>query len=1483
MEERQAGQWPQKKKNKRADLDDVFREKVKEVCPHAELKPALHLPMGGGVFKDICKKVHEEVPKTGVEMVDLLVMVVNANECIVKISNKKGKGPWPEWQKQEEDDTFRGLKLLQERARHILIVAGASGEVWRGARWNPDHAKWNNYMHLYRGCIRRFGNVAMPPLHESDAMYKSMTISREDFTHFDDTAATRNGFGDAVAGWIRRALHGDPTMYSADVAPPSEWAQLMLEDMEQRWRQKGQPLQPQNGHPVRSGFRTVPAPANRGGRPKPHVASGPGGEGRPPMDQQPTLQDAHNMRIFQARQQGWEPWVDVNGRQYWHHRDNAVSIWELPNCVVQAEVEEDEEALHRRRRQDEEERKRLEEAQEAAGAEAEDEDRKWREKLKTSKVEIERVTDRVDTLFDDAGMAVSQLERSSMTLHSDSKIGEADEKVNELDMTRKRQLHRIELLREDFKKTSAASENTQRLWADAVNEIETERRFNDKDRIDLGVRMRTIKEHFERLAVEELRRNDAADMRAASNLAASYGQQYEFEVPPLPAGKLPSPDIWVCGKCDQDNDWDTPQCSRCHTNKGEGRLQNTQWRCSTCSTGNPPMKTKCQQCQAPFTKARPKLYKLQLLLEEGTEEKGQLEAEEERPRARGPSPERATPMTRPPAVTWRMAPPDKRILTQWQRNREVNISKALSCILRHKALELKIPIRRDGYAKLSQILDTKQMRIWGTTESEIDDVVRYNEKQRFDLIVEAGVKMIRCNQGQSGEVARAIDDDQLLERLELGNLWSNLPEKCVHGTYYSCLDSILEEGLLPGGKDSQDGSRGHVHFIPKDHTDRTVTSGMRTNSEVALYVDFKEAMKAGIPFYRSKNDVILSPGDSHGRIPPHFIYNVIDIRTGENIRQLDLTGRPPQTLPQPSARGVTSDVHVASGPGTEERAPTEASAASASSSSSSSTRFPSSTTAPEAKAAAPARGPVKCLDTGDKAPALRDQPLFPFIRTAQNQAGFRTASIHGLQGTSTKAVEKMVLSMIGKERLFANIGKDKRAIIWKHAGCPTDRRIEEYVKASRSRKGFDPNTHLEIVLVRDTKGTTDYIQRSEVNQHEIRAKDRRIKNNAMTETETPVRFVPSGNHNYLFGELKKGLGTVDRLAVPVQHTGCEVPEDTVVGAGSLHQLVLEFHRSFSQTGTNRVYIESNAMVYDERGVAEFLRNFLEDAKPADQMEDVEVVKTDPNDERSMAQLQQARAAEHDYAHRASHKETLRLDTALGYFCTDPDIRTQVVRGLGLGLQPSKKIGVVAAKPPPPGQPAHLPPTPHLITKARPNRPQPQQPQIMVKQKPTTPPPPSTGQPIVKQRPKEPPPHITKAQPAHPKPPPPQTLPQTSARGVTSDVHVASGPGTEERAPTAPWATPPQPLATPPQPQPTQPKPQNRWNTKTAATQSQDDISDRLQAARQAGPQANRTTLDIPDKYVERSKANCKPKPMPGRKKQKNQAATVEDKEEEKPA
>lgn len=210
------------------------------------------------------------------------------------------------------------------------------------------------------------------------------------------------------------------------------------------------------------------------------------------------------------------------------------------------------------------------------------------------------------------------------------------------------------------------------------------------------------------------------------------------------------------------------------------------------------------------------------------------------------------------------------------------ISKGLSLILRHKAVELGLSIRPDGFCLLAEVLNLSMMTGLKATQAIVEQITRTNEKQRFEIKTIDGQHMIRAVQGHS---LNNVSDDEALQRLDLHG---PLPEKCVHGTYSRHWTSILFKGLLAGGL-GEKGHRNHIHLSPYDYNDKRVISGMRADCDIAIYIDLRKAIITGVPFFISKNQVILTKGED-GALSSKYFQSAINVRTGEVLFAVGASG-----------------------------------------------------------------------------------------------------------------------------------------------------------------------------------------------------------------------------------------------------------------------------------------------------------------------------------------------------------------------------------------------------------------------------------------------------------------------------------------------------------------------------------------------------------------------------------------------------------------
>ena len=191
---------------------------------------------------------------------------------------------------------------------------------------------------------------------------------------------------------------------------------------------------------------------------------------------------------------------------------------------------------------------------------------------------------------------------------------------------------------------------------------------------------------------------------------------------------------------------------------------------------------------------------------------------------------------------------------------DLQISKALSYFLRHGAAKEGIHLRPDGHAHVEDLLANKAFA--GVTLQRLLHVVRINSKQRFAVSThgETGKLQIRANQGHS--IKNVTVEMTPIVAAEQAPL-------VIHGTNRRLYSSIMKNGLKPM-------SRQHIHFATGYPDDGKVISGMRTTSDMFIHIDVDKALAAGIPFYRSANGVILSPGDANGCIPSTYFADVLD-------------------------------------------------------------------------------------------------------------------------------------------------------------------------------------------------------------------------------------------------------------------------------------------------------------------------------------------------------------------------------------------------------------------------------------------------------------------------------------------------------------------------------------------------------------------------------------------------------------------------------
>mmetsp|Transcript_2011 Transcript_2011/g.2365 ORF Transcript_2011/g.2365 Transcript_2011/m.2365 type:complete len:215 (+) Transcript_2011:301-945(+) len=197
--------------------------------------------------------------------------------------------------------------------------------------------------------------------------------------------------------------------------------------------------------------------------------------------------------------------------------------------------------------------------------------------------------------------------------------------------------------------------------------------------------------------------------------------------------------------------------------------------------------------------------------------------------------------------------------------RDIAISKSLSYLLRHGAVKEKLNIDQTGYININELLNHNRLKTNKVTLDDIRRIVENNDKKRFTIVEKEGEIMICANQGHS---IKTVNDSNLTQLTK-----ETIPEEIYHGTYKNKLPSIFNSGGLSKM------NRNHIHFA----SNISDISGIRASSNVLIYLNIEKCLESGIIFYKSSNNVILTPGDAHGLIRVELFSKVVDAKNGSSI------------------------------------------------------------------------------------------------------------------------------------------------------------------------------------------------------------------------------------------------------------------------------------------------------------------------------------------------------------------------------------------------------------------------------------------------------------------------------------------------------------------------------------------------------------------------------------------------------------------------
>ncbi|KAH7252033.1 KptA family-domain-containing protein [Fusarium tricinctum] len=205
------------------------------------------------------------------------------------------------------------------------------------------------------------------------------------------------------------------------------------------------------------------------------------------------------------------------------------------------------------------------------------------------------------------------------------------------------------------------------------------------------------------------------------------------------------------------------------------------------------------------------------------------------------------------------------------QGREVQVSKALSKLLRHQAANAGVQLDDEGYAALDSVLAWGPLRSLKVTLEDIQAIVSSNDKQRFTLKPKdpsletpsnsSADYLIRANQGHSIKLESAALHAPIT--IEAGNV----PQRVLHGSFFYFWPAIVETGGL------KPMSRTHVH-CSSGTPEEGVVSGMRKDAELIIEVDIEASLKDGVKWWLSDNGVLLTEGDEQGILSTKYFKSV---------------------------------------------------------------------------------------------------------------------------------------------------------------------------------------------------------------------------------------------------------------------------------------------------------------------------------------------------------------------------------------------------------------------------------------------------------------------------------------------------------------------------------------------------------------------------------------------------------------------------------
>lgn len=170
-----------------------------------------------------------------------------------------------------------------------------------------------------------------------------------------------------------------------------------------------------------------------------------------------------------------------------------------------------------------------------------------------------------------------------------------------------------------------------------------------------------------------------------------------------------------------------------------------------------------------------------------------------------------------------------------EKKENVEISKFLSYVLRHKPEAIGLELDNEGWVDIITLIDCASKKGLKLDQEIIYYIVEKDDKKRFSISSD-GLR-IRAAQGHSSQQVKIKYEER------------KPPTYLYHGTATKFLLSIREQGLNAK-------SRHYVHLSPDENTAFQV--GLRYGKPVIIKVKALSMHKKGFKFYQADNGVWLT-------------------------------------------------------------------------------------------------------------------------------------------------------------------------------------------------------------------------------------------------------------------------------------------------------------------------------------------------------------------------------------------------------------------------------------------------------------------------------------------------------------------------------------------------------------------------------------------------------------------------------------------------